>query len=638
MIKKNQMLFLAELKDVKILDGFWKERFDVFEGVTIPDILSKFEKSQGGALNNFKLVKNGKKGIHAGPPWYDGLIGECIRGISDFLILHYNKDLDDRLDGYIGLMAEAQEVSGDGYLNTYTTLMCPEHRFGKDGGNLLFQHDLYNSGCIVEAGVHHYRATGKVNLLIVACKLANHVVNEIGPKPKENIIPAHSLPEEAYLKLYCLFAEYPDIKDRIPFPVYEEEYLALVKFWLDMRGCHDNRKSYPRYMGEYAQDHMPLADQSEAVGHCVRAALLYTGLAEYVNITGDKAYEAAVQRIWENITQRKMYISGNIGAVHLEEKFGYEYQLPNTGYLETCAGAAMLFFSRSMFLAKGTGEYFDVLEQTLYNGVLPGVSITGDEYFYRNPLSSPGNEKRWAWHNCPCCPPMFLKVMGEMPSYLYASDMEGVYINLYASSRSLLHFGGGEVELIQDTRFPWDGLVSLTIESCRHEIFKIRLRIPVYIHDFSVTVNGEVVSGKVSNGYITIEKRWNQGDSISLNCKLKPELWVAHPYVKDNEGRAAIRYGPLLYCIEETDNDMDNIVIPENCNMRVIPSKDFPGFKDIVFEDTHYREVRAIPYFAWANRSIGKMEVWIPVENFRKTEAGEWGKELYKPYQSQKPE
>jgi DUF1680 family protein len=633
MPKEKQQILFVSLKDVKINDGFWKDRLDVFSKITIPDVLNKFEKDRGGAFNNFKRVRDGKKGFHAGSPWYDGLIGECIRGISDFLIYRYDGDTDKRLDGYIELMAEAQNTAGDGFLNTYTTLMCPEHRFGKDGGNLLWQHDLYNTGCIVEAGVHHYRATGKINLLTVACKLANYVTGKIGPEPRENIVPAHSLPEEAYLGLYCLFAEHPEIKKQLAIPIHEEEYLALVKFWLDMRGNHNNRKSYPRYMGEYAQDHMPLAGQSAAAGHCVRACLLYTGLAEYVNITGDKTYAAVVRRIWEDITRRKMYISGNIGSIHSEEKFGFEYQLPNNGYLETCAGAAMLFFARSMFLAKGEGEYFDVLEQALYNGVLPGVSIGGNEYFYRNPLLSRSGEKRWAWHDCPCCPPMFLKVMGEMPSYLYAFDDEGVYVNLYIPSESLIHFGGDmAVGLIQETGFPWDGLVALTINSCKAGIFKIRLRIPSYIHNFSASINGKNISGKVDDGYITLEKDWKAGDNIILNCEMNPELWAAHPYVKDDEGRAAIRYGPLLYCVEGIENDMDNVIIPENYNINTSPSKNFPGWKDIVFEDTLYREVRAIPYFAWANRGVGKMEVWLPVENFKKSKAEEWGDKLYKPY------
>jgi DUF1680 family protein len=385
-------------------------------------------------------------------------------------------------------------------------------------------------------------------------------------------------------------------------------------------------------MGEYAQDHVPLAEQTEAVGHSVRAALLYTGLAEYVNITGDEKYSAAARRIWENITRRKIHISGNIGAIHQEEKFGYEYQLPNTAYLETCAGAAMLFFARSMFLNRGNGEYMDILEQALYNGVLPGVSLKGDEYFYRNPLFSGGDEKRWTWHVCPCCPPMFLKVMGELPAYFYSSDEEGVYVNLYASTEAVLPLKGGNLELIQETHFPWDGIISLKIRSCPPGKFKLRLRIPPYAQGYKITASGSLFSSKPEDGYITIDREWKAGDEVILELELKPVLMAAHPYVKEDEGRVALRYGPILYCVEEADNDMESLIIPENYVFETIPSKDFPGITEICFEDTLYRKVRAIPYYAWANRKTGKMEVWLPIESYRKSIVKEWGDVLYKPY------
>jgi len=634
MVKKQQKLSLIRLDKIGILDGFWKDRLDVFRKITIPDVIEKFEKDRGGALNNFKRIRDGKLGYHAGPPWFDGLIGECIRGISDFLALHYDKDIDALLDAYIKLIAEAQDVSGDGYLNTYTSLMCPEHRLGRDGGNLLWQHDLYNSGCIVEAGVHHYLSTGKTTLLEIACKLANYMVKEIGPEPRDNIVPAHALPEEAFLKLYCLFTDQPEIKNQLKVKVNEEDYLNLVKFWLDMRGHHKNRKSYPRYMGEYSQDHMPLAEQYEAVGHAVRAALLYTGLAEYVNITGDEKYAAASHRIWENITRRKMHISGNIGAIHMEEKFGYEYQLPNDAYLETCAGAAMLFFSRAMYVRDGQSEYMDVLERVLYNGVLPGVSLNGNEYFYENPLSSKGDIRRWSWHTCPCCPPMFLKVMGELPSYIYATDGNIVYANLYISSGASIPLKAGIIEIQQKTSFPWASDINLTIKSSPQGKHKIQMRIPSWAGHKEVYLNGSFVETQFRDGYAILDREWKAGDCINLSLEVKPILMATHPYVKDNTGKAAIQYGPLLYCVEETGNDMEMLVIPENFVPEVKPSEDFPGMMEIHFEDTLYRKVKAIPYFAWANRKIGKMEVWLPVENFREQSAKEWGEELYKPYKA----
>jgi DUF1680 family protein len=469
-------------------------------------------------------------------------------------------------------------------------------------------------------------------MLRVACRFANYVVSQIGPEPRDNIVPAHPLPEEAFLHLYELFAENPDLKQKTGLVIDENEYLKLVKFWLDMRGRHGNRKSYPRYMGEYAQDHAPLLEQAEAIGHAVRAVLLYTGMSEYANITGDEQYAAAAKRLWNNIVLRKLHISGGVGAVHNEEKFGYEYQLPNTAYLETCAGAAMVFFARSMFLREGHGEYMDILERALYNGVLPGVSLKGDEYFYENPLSSGGQVKRWEWHGCPCCPPMFLKVMGEFPSYLYSSSEEGIWINLYAASRALIEIGNrGEAELVQETNFPWDGGVTIALRSCPQKAFTVNLRVPEYAASFTVTINGAVMQGTTDNGYFRVDREWKNGDEIGILMGLEPRLMAAHPYIRDDFGKAAIERGPLLYCIEEIDNVMDSVVIPENASLETVEVKDLPGIMGLTFEDTRYRNILAIPYYAWANRKIGKMEVWLDVENYRPPSGG-WNTRIYRPY------
>jgi DUF1680 family protein len=654
MVRKNQRLVPVDIKNIEITGGFWKERFDVFRTITVPDIMDKFEnhRQYGGALRNFRMVIDGLKGPsageglgdksgrtirdlrgrHYGLPWYDALIGECIRGISDLFARCPDKAVDERLDGYIELIAKAQETIGDGYLHTYNILNCPEHRLGRDGGDLLWQHDLYTAGAIVEAGVHHYRAAGKTTMLTVACKFANYLVSQIGPEPRDNIVPAHPLPEEAFLHLYELFAEDPGLKGKIAVPVDEGEYLKLVKFWLDMRGRHENRKSYPRYMGEYAQDHAPLLEQGEAAGHAVRAVLLYTGMSEYANITGDEQYAAAAKRLWDNIVLRKLHISGGVGAVHNEEKFGCEYQLPNTAYLETCAGAAMVFFARSMFLKDGRAEYMDILERALYNGVLPGVSLKGDEYFYENPLSSGGQIRRWEWHGCPCCPPMFLKVMGEFPSYLYSSNDEGVWVNLYAESRALIRLDGrGEVELVQKTNFPWDGGVTISLGSVPRTAFALCLRIPEYAASFAVTINGTALRGTADNGYFRVDREWKAGDEIGISLGLEPRLMAAHPFVRDDFGKAAIEYGPLLYCVEETDNIMDSLVIPTDSRFKPVDVRSLPGITGLEFEDTRYRNVLAVPYYAWANRKIGKMEVWLDVENYRVPPGG-WDRRIYRPY------
>jgi DUF1680 family protein len=547
-----------------------------------------------------------------------------------------DKAIDERLDGYIDLIIKAQETGGDGYLHTYNTLNCPEHRLGRDGGDILWQHDLYTAGALVEAGVHHYRATGKITMLAAACKFANYLVSQIGGEPRDNIVPAHPLAEEAFLHLYELFAGNPELKQRIGVSVDEKEYLALVKFWLDMRGRHENRKSYPRHMGEYAQDHRPLLEQDEAVGHAVRAVLLYTGMSEYARITGDEPYAAAAKRLWDNIVLRKLHISGGVGSVHNEEKFGYEYQLPNTAYLETCAGAGMVFFARSMFLREGRAEYLDVLERALYNGVLPGVSLGGDAYFYENPLSSAGQVKRWEWHSCPCCPPMFLKVMGEFPSYLYSSNDEGIRVNLYAASHALIRVGDrGEAELAQETNFPWDGEVTLSLRSVPQggprKDFALYLRIPEYAASFVVTVNGAAVQNAGDGTWFRIDRAWKAGDRVGIVMGLEPRLMAAHPYVRDDFGKVALERGPLLYCVEEADNVMDSVVIREQSRFELKDIPDLPGIKGLGFEDTRYRNVLALPYYAWANRTIGKMEVWLDIENYH-VPSGDWRGQLYRSY------
>ncbi|MDR3147839.1 MAG: glycoside hydrolase family 127 protein [Treponema sp.] len=658
MIRKNQRLEPANIKNVEITGGFWKERFDVFQTVTVPDVMDKFEhhRQYGGALRNFRMLIDGKngpaagqglhdksgrtirdlRGPHYGPPWYDALIGETIRGIADLYTRRPDAAVEERIDSYIELMDKAQEAIGDGYLHTYNVLNCPEHRLGRNGGDILWQHDLYTAGAIVEAGVHHYRATGKTRMLAVACKFANYLVSQIGPEPRDNIVPAHPLAEEAFLHLYELFAENPGLQEKTGVPVNEGDYLELVKFWLDMRGRHENRKSYPRYMGEYAQDHVPLLEQNEAVGHAVRAVLLYAGMSEYANITGDERYAAAAKRLWDNITLRKLHISGGVGAVHNEEKFGYEYQLPNTAYLETCAGAAMVFFARSMFLREGRAEYMDVLERALYNGVLPGVSLKGDEYFYENPLSSGGQIRRWEWHGCPCCPPMFLKVMGEFPSYLYSSNAEGIWVNLYAASRARIEIGDrGEAELVQETNFPWGGEVTLSLRSCPGKPFSLNLRIPEYAASFTVTVNGSTIGAAprdtTDKGYFRIERDWKAGDKIGISIGLEARLMAAHPFVRHDFGKVAIERGPLLYCVEETDNIMDSLVIPESVRLTATEVPGLPGITGLGFVDTLYRDVLAIPYYVWANRVIGKMDVWLDLENYRVPD-GDWTGKLYRPY------
>ena len=286
--------------------------------------------------------------------------------------------------------------------------MAPQKRWGLNGGNDVFQHDVYNAGAMIEAAVHYYRATGKTRLLQVATKLANHMADVMGPPPKKNVVPGHSLSEEALVKLYLLFRDKPELKSQMPVPVDEQRFLELAEFWIENRGNHQGRQSY----GTYAQDHKPVLQQETIEGHAVRATLLCTGLTATAVVNGREDYFTAARRLWKNMVERRMYVIGGLGAIAGHEGFGPDYVLPNNGYLETCAAIGAGFFHHNMNLAFADARYADELERVLYNGILSGVSLKGDTYFYENPLEAGKDRKRWAWHGCPCCPPMFLKIMG----------------------------------------------------------------------------------------------------------------------------------------------------------------------------------------------------------------------------------
>ncbi|MCB1128782.1 MAG: glycoside hydrolase family 127 protein, partial [Verrucomicrobiae bacterium] len=387
--------------------------------------------------------------------------------------------IEARLDGMIQRIAAAAARDPDGYLNTYTQLKEPDHRWGLNGGDDNWQHDVYNAGAMVEAAVHHYRATGKTRLLEVATRLADHMTELMGPPPKQNVVPGHSLGEEALVKLYLLFREHPELKARMPVAVEEERYLRLAEYWIENRGCHEGRKSF----GTYGQDHLPVLEQSTIEGHAVRATLLCAGLVAAANVNGRADYLEAAQRLWDNMVHRRMYVIGGLGAVAGHEGFGPDYVLPNNGYLETCAAIGAGFFHANMNLALADARYADELERVLYNAILPGVSTEGDRYFYENPLEAGPERRRWAWHGCPCCPPMFLKIMGALPGMIYAQGPDALFVNLFIGSRARVTLAGAEVTLRQTTDYPWDGTIRLTIEPDRPVRFALNLRLPHWCGD-----------------------------------------------------------------------------------------------------------------------------------------------------------
>ncbi|MBN9391599.1 MAG: glycoside hydrolase family 127 protein [Chloroflexi bacterium] len=631
--------------DVRIDDPFWSPRLETFRTVTLPDVFTKFEQDHEGAFTNFDWVRDGAKGHHVGPPWYDGLIYETIRAASDFLADTYDTAIDARIDGYISRFQAAQDADPDGYLNTYTTLVCPEYRWGMNGGNLIWQHELYNAGCLTEAAVHHYRALGKTNLLRVAVRMANLLVATIGPAPWLNIVPAHSLPEEALVKLHRLFRDFPEAAAELGVKDGGVAYLDLARFWVEHRGRHEDRASYPRYMGEYAQDHRPVREQAEAVGHAVRATLFYTGIVAVAVEDSDATLLRTSEKLWDNAVHRKLHISGGVGAVHNEEKFGYEYQLPNDAYLETCAAVGMGFWSGALAYALTEAKYADTYERILYNGVLPGLSLDGSKYFYRNPLLSKGDDHRWEWHGCPCCPPMFLKFMADLPNQLAVRDAAGLIVNQYVGSTLVFEREGHNLSFRIASGLPWNGSVSLTYEGAAPSAFSLRLRIPEWSPDFTLSIGGETFAAPIQDGYAVLDRNWSPGDTVRLELTMPTVRQRAHPYVKEDLGRVALQRGPVLYCVEGLDNAGEaNPLLAETQHFTETFEPGLLGGVVLVEgqavvesrEDgapPESRPFRAVPYYAWDNREASPMNVWLrqdgPAATDRSLEG--WEGKLYRP-------
>jgi DUF1680 family protein len=643
-------------RQVTIEDEFWAPKLKVWQEVTIRDCFRKFENDRGGALNNFDKVRDGQRGGHAGPPWYDGLIYEMIRGSADFLLIKPDPELESQLDGYIARIAAAAAKNPNGYINTYTQLDEPGHEWGLNGGLQLWQHEVYNAGALVDAGVHYYKATGKTTLLETGVRFANYMSELMGPPPKKNIVPCHPLPEEALAKLYELFRENPQVKQRLHVPVREADYLALAEFWIENRGHNIGKpdwdsgdwpaaEAFVRHQeygsgrpswGAYAMDDKPVFEQETLHGHAVRATLLCAGIAAAAKVNGRRDYIETANRLWANMVLKRMHITGGVGAYASEEKFGPDYVLPNDAYLETCAAVGAAFFHRNMNLALGDARYVDQLERALYNGALAGVSLKGDTYFYTNPLEAGEERSRWVWHECPCCPPMFLKLMGAIPGYIYGTDAESLYVNLFVGSRASAVLKQTATSIRQTTKYPWDGVARISVDPAAPTPFNLKVRIPAWCRGASLRVNGEAVSIRDRiRGYAQINRTWKKGDVVELLMPMPVETVKAHPLVEADAGRVALTRGPLVYCLESADNSqaVRRLSVRSRAGFNSEYRADLLGgvmtitgtagvMNAPLWQDTLYAPIRdisaatpaqlvAIPYYANANRGPVQMTVWL---------------------------
>lgn len=601
----------VDFTHVKLNDNFWKPRIETNRRVTIPAALTECEKN--GRFDNFAIAGGLMKGDHRGDFSFDDTDPyKVIEGASYSLAAEYDPALDAYLDSVISIIASAQEP--DGYLTTCVTNRCERLSgwWGKSRWEKINSHELYNSGHLYEAAVAHFQATGKRTLLDVAIKNADLVCEVFGPNEGQIHRPSgHPIIEMALAKLYKTTGN--------------ENYLATAKYFVEETGrCTDGHKP-----SQYSQDHMPILDQNEIVGHAVRAGYLYSGVADVASLSSDSAYFNALERIWQNMASRKLYITGGIGSRAQGEGFGPDYELHNhTAYCETCAAIANVYWNYRMFLATGQSKYADICERALYNGVLSGVSLSGDKFFYDNPLESMGEHQRERWFGCACCPGNITRFIASVPYYMYARQADDIIVNMYATSTASI----GDMELVQSTNYPWDGSVAITIDTDSDRERAIRLRIPGWAQGqpvptdlysyadgksaapYSVKVNGKKVKAPMVNGYATIVRKWAKGDKIELELPMEARQVRAHENVEDDRGMLAIERGPIVYCLEgidQADGQVRNKFIPAGSVLQAVSMPDTLGGIVAVLALTPTDTLTSIPYNTWCNRGPGNMEVWI---------------------------
>lgn len=613
---------------VKVSDSFWGQRLKASREVTIPLAFSKCEET--GRYRNFELAAHPSDTTKVtGYSFDDTDVYKTIEGASYSLQTYPDKQLAHYMDSVLDIVAAAQEP--DGYLYTART-MNPKHPHEWAGSKRWekveeLSHEFYNLGHMVEGAIAHYQATGSRKFLDIAIRYADCVCREIGDGEGQVVrVPGHQIAEMALAKLYLVTGD--------------QKYLDQAKFFLDKRG-YTSRKD------EYSQAHKPVIEQDEAVGHAVRAAYMYAGMADVAALTGDTSYVHAIDRIWDNIVSKKLYITGGIGATNQGEAFGKNYELPNmSAYCETCAAIGNVYVNYRLFLLHGDAKYYDVLERTLYNGLISGVSLDGGGFFYPNPLESMGQHQRQPWFGCACCPSNICRFIPSLPGYVYAVKDNQVYVNLFMGNEAELKVGGKKVILHQETRYPWDGHVTLTVDKNAAGTFAMKIRIPGWVRNqvvpsdlytysdgkrpgYSVKVNGEAVTSALEQGYFTIERKWKKGDRVELQLDMEVRTVKANGKVEADRGRMAVERGPIVYCAEWPDNSFNvlSLLMNQHPQFEVVERPDLLyGLNQIktpvqtleydeqgrlVVKD---QELTLIPYYAWAHRGPGNMAVWLPSE------------------------
>jgi hypothetical protein len=614
------------IKNVALTDNFWLPKIKLVQDTTIRYAFEKCDLE--GRIDNFLVAGGAKKGSYRGKmPFDDTDLYKIIEGASYSLISYPNPELEVYLDSIIAIIKTGQE--SDGYITTWFTIDMkrPPAWWVKPSTtrweNIESSHELYNSGHLFEAAAAHYWVTGKRNFLEIAIRNADLLVNNFGPD-KQHKPPGHQIVETGLIKLY-------QITDNT-------DYLELAKYFLDLRGDSTTHNLY----GEYSQDHLPVIQQSEAVGHVVRAMYMYAAMTDVAAIFKNSDYFEAINRLWENIVNKKMYITGGLGSRHDREAFGNNYELPNlTAYNETCAAIGSVFWNHRMFLLTGKAKYYDIIERLLYNGLISGISLDGKKFFYPNPTESNGTYEfnmgsctRQAWFDCSCCPTNLIRFIPSLPGLIYALKNDSVYVNLFIAGRALIGNNGDKIEIKQQSDFPFSGKIDIYVNPEKTKTFTLKLRIPGWAQNKPVTgdlyfyleskrgdlclkVNGHEENIKLNNGYTDISREWRKGDKVELVLPMIIHRVVANEKVREDSNKVAFEYGPFVYCAEEFDNrQISDLAIPDDADIKIEESTLLSEKINVLKGKLKGQEIRLIPYYMWSNRGIGKMKVWFP----RKTE------------------
>ena len=591
---KEQPLKMIEQIDfshVKINDNFWSPRLSKHVSATLPVCIDQIE-NQTGRIRNFENAAKGE-GEHSGIFFDDSDVYKALEGMAYGLINNPDPELEKKADEWIDKFAAAQQP--DGYINTFYTLTGLDKRWTN-----MDKHEMYCAGHMIEAGVAYYQATGKRKLLDVCIRMTDHMMSQFGPG-KRHWVPGHEEIELALVKLYQT--------------TQEQKYLDFAYWLLEERGHgHGTMGDEGKWDPVYYQDIVPVRRLTDISGHAVRCMYLYCGMADVAALKNDTGYIAAIDRLWDDVVHRNMYITGGIGSSRDNEGFTEDYDLPNLdAYCETCASVGMVLWNQRMNQLTGDSKYIDVLERSLYNGALAGISLGGDRFFYVNPLESKGDHHRQEWYGCACCPSQLSRFLPSIGNYIYASSDDALWVNLYIGNTGQIRIGETDILLTQETDYPWDGSVKLTISTSQPLEKEIRLRIPNWCKTYDLSINGKRINVSEEKGYAVI-KDWKSQDVIALDMDMPVEIVAADPHVKENFGKRAIQRGPLVYCMEEIDNPeyFDQIQLSPSTTFQTAFVSDILNGIKTIKTNGRAQSATFIPYYAWDNRKAGKMRVWIP--------------------------